>query len=114
MQRVYLVYHNRIFGDALHAILTTQPGIELVGMAQTSTQLAADVAATATDVILLEETDDGPAVEEVRALLASPAPHRLITLRLDVDGMHVWSQTWRQTVQTRDLVEAIVGGEHDG
>ena len=28
--------------------------------------------------------------------------------RLDADGMHVWSQTWRQTVGTQDLVEAIV------
>jgi non-homologous end joining protein Ku len=35
-------------------------------------------------------------------------PCRLIMLRLDENGMHVWSQTWRQTVRPQDLVEAIV------
>jgi DNA-binding NarL/FixJ family response regulator len=113
MPRVYLVYHNRIFCDALRAILTTQPGIELVGMTSTSTQIASDVVTLGPDVILLEETEDGPAVEDVRALLTSPTPHRFITLRSDVDGMHVWSQTWWQTVQPQDLLEAIIAGGSD-
>jgi hypothetical protein len=32
----------------------------------------------------------------------------LITLRLDEDGMRVWSQSWQQTVRAQDLVEAII------
>ncbi len=113
MPRVYLVYHNRIFGDALRAILATQPGIELVGMADASAQIVTDVAMLRPDVILLEETELGLTADDARAVLAGPAPHRLITLRLDADGMHVWSQTWRQTVQAQDLVEAIIADERD-
>jgi hypothetical protein len=71
-------------------------------------RVAADVSDLAPDVILLEEADDGPAISDVHRILSSPMPCRLITLRLDENGMHVWSQTWRQTVSPQDLVEAVI------
>lgn len=108
MQRVYLVFCNQMFSDAICAILETHPEIELVGATNEPHRLAADIAHLAPDVILVEETEDDSAVSDVRSILTSPIPCRLITLRLDADGMHVWSQTWRQTVHTQDLVEAIV------
>ncbi len=115
MPRVYLIFRNQIFGDSVRAILDTRPEIELVGMVSEVDQVAADVTRLAPDVILLEETEDCPAVSELRAILASPRSCRLIMLRLDGDGMHVWDQTWRQTVQTQDLVEAIIAvGEDTG
>lgn len=114
MPRVYLIYHNRIFGDALRAVLAAQPAITLVGMTDHADAIAADVTALLPDVILLEETEEGAAAEDVRAILTSPTPHRLITLRLDVDDMHVWSQKWHQTVRAQDLVRAILATETDG
>jgi chemotaxis response regulator CheB len=110
---VYLVFRNQIFSDAICAILETRPEIELVGMANETDRLAADVATLAPEVILMEESENPSAVSDVRTILTSPIPCRLITLRLDEDGMHVWSQTWRQTVRTQDLVEAIITAGED-
>lgn len=108
MPRVYLIFRNQLFSDVICAVLSTHPEIELVAATDKPDQVAADVAALAPDVILLEEADDGPAISDVRSILSSPIPCRLITLRLDENGMHVWSQTWRQTVRTQDLVEAVI------
>lgn len=108
MPRVYLIFRNQIFSDAVCAILATHPEIELVGVVNEVDRVAADIAKLAPDVILVEETEDSPVLNEVRSILTSPRSCRLIMLRVDADGMHVWSQTWRRTVRTQDLVEAIV------
>lgn len=108
MPRVFLIFRNRLFGDAVRAVLRTHPEIELVGATSETDQVVPDVAALAPDVILLEETEEGPAASTVCRILSSPRPCRLITLRLDEGGMHVWSQTWWRTVRPQDLVEAIV------
>jgi chemotaxis response regulator CheB len=108
MSRVYLIFRNQLFGDAIGAVLGTHPEIELVGATDNPDRVAAEVADLAPDVILLEEADDGPVISNVHRILSSPMPCRLITLRLDENGMHVWSQTWRQTVSPQDLVEAVI------
>ena len=108
MAGVYLIYRNRLFRDTVGAILTTQPEIKLLGATDRPDRAASDIAALAPNVILLEEVEDGPSIFDFLHILTNPIPHRLITLRLDQDGMHVWSQIWRQTVGPRDLVEAII------
>jgi len=113
VSRVYLVFRNQIFSDAICAILETHPEIEVVGVTNEPNRVASDVVALSPDVILVEEGEDGPIVSNIRAILTSPLPGRLITLRLDADEMHIWSQTWRQTVHTEDLVEAIVSAGED-
>jgi chemotaxis response regulator CheB len=105
---VYLIYRNRLFRDIVSAILTTQPEIKLLGATDQPDTAASEIAALAPSVILLEEVEDGPSIRDFRHILSGPIPCRLITLRLDQDGMHVWSQTWRQTVSPQDLVEAIM------
>jgi DNA-binding NarL/FixJ family response regulator len=107
--RVYLIFRNQIFSDAVCAVLDTHSEIEIVGMTNEPDRMTADIAALSPDVILLEEA----VVGDVRSILTSPIPYRLITLRLDADGMHVWSQTWRQTVRSQDLVEAILTAGED-
>lgn len=107
MPRVYLIFRNQLFRDAIGAVLRSHPEIELVGATDNQDRAAADVSTLAPDVILLEETDVGPAISDVHRILSSPVACRLIMLRLNQDGMHVWSQTWRQTVSPQDLVEAI-------
>lgn len=110
---MYVIFRNQMFSDVVCAILKTHPEISLVSATDDPDRVAADVAALAPDVILLEEGEDGPAVGDVRTILASPIPCRLITLRLDADGMHVWSQIWRASVRTQDLVEAILTAGED-
>jgi len=113
VSRVYLIFRNQIFSDAVRAVLETHSEIELVGVVSEVDRIAADVATLTPDVILLEETENSPTLNEVRSILTSPRSCRLIMLRLDADGMHVWSQSWRQTVRTQDLVEAIVTAGED-
>ena len=113
MAGVYLIFRNRLFRDAVGAILTTQPEIKLLGATDQPDTAASEIAALAPSVILLEEVEDGPSMRDVHHILTSPIPCRLITLGLDQDGMHVWSQTWRQTVGPQDLVEAIVTARED-
>jgi DNA-binding NarL/FixJ family response regulator len=110
---VYLIFCNQIFSDAICAILETHPEIELVGVTNEPHRLAADVATLAPDVILVEEAADGSVVSDMHTILTSPIPYRLITLRLDADGMHIWSQTWCQSARTQDLVEMIVTARED-
>jgi DNA-binding NarL/FixJ family response regulator len=110
---VYLIFRSRLFRDAVAAILATQPEIKLLGAADQPDTAASEIAALALSVILLEETEDGPSIRDFHYILANPIPCRLITLRLDQDGMHVWSQIWRQTVGPQDLVEAIIGARED-
>jgi len=110
---VYLIFRNRLFRDAVGAILTTQPEIKLLGATDRPERAAAEIAALAPNVILLEEVEDGSVIRDVHGILTSPIPYRLITLRLDQDEMHVWSQTWRQTVGPQDLLEAITTAGED-
>lgn len=108
MPRIYLIYQHQLFADAIRAVLATQPGVELVGLSNRPEQIPGDVTTLVPDVILLEETPTGLTFQEVCLFLTNPSAHRLITLRSDRDGMRVWSQTWRQTVRTQDLMEAIM------
>lgn len=108
MPRVYLIFRNQLFSDAIAAILRTHPEIELVGVTDNPNQVPTDVLTLAPDVVLLEGADDEPVAHNVHAILSGRRPHRLITLRMDENGMHVWSQTWRQTVSTKHLVRAII------
>jgi hypothetical protein len=110
---VYLIYRNRLFGDALCAILATHPEIRLLGASDRLPVDATEIASLIPNVILLEEVDDGASTADVQRILTSPRPCRLITLRLDHDGMHVWTGTWRQTVSPLDLVEAITTARED-
>jgi hypothetical protein len=104
---VYVIYRNRMFGDAIQAVLRRHPGICLLGATDDPENAQAGIALLAPDVILLEEASDRPPVP-VQAILTNPIPCRLVTLCLDRDGMHVWSQQWRASVGPDDLVEAIV------
>jgi chemotaxis response regulator CheB len=108
MTRVYLIFHTQMFREAVGAILAGQPEITLAGVMQDPTTVVQDVAELKPDVILMEENATGSPPEELHALLSSHIPCRLILLRLDADGMHVWSQAWHRTVQSQDLVDAII------
>ena len=108
MPRVYVVFRNQLFRDAIGAILRACPDIELVGCTDKPEQSAKAVAALVPDVILAEETGDRPVIADLQMILASPKSYRLITLRMDDDGMQVWSRSWHQRVGPQDLVEAIV------
>jgi len=110
---VYLIFQNRIFRDAVRAILTTHPEIRLLGATDRPECAATEIAALAPNVILLEDAEDSPTIQDMHHILTSPTSCRLITLRLDRDGMHVWSQIWRETVGAGDLVEAIVTARED-
>jgi chemotaxis response regulator CheB len=110
---VYLVFRNRLFRDTVAAILATHPEIKLLGATDQPDRAASEIAALAPNVILLEEVEDGPSIRDFHHILTSTIPCRLIILGLDQDGMHVWSQTWRQTVGPQDLVEAIITAEKD-
>ena len=122
MAGVYLIFRNRLFGDAVRAILATHPEIKLLGTSDRSDRrnpsdrsplAATEIASLAPNVILLEEVDDGDTSADVQRILTSPTPCRLITLRVDHDGMHVWTGTWQQTVSPGDLVEAITAARED-
>jgi hypothetical protein len=104
---VYVIYRNRMFGDAVKAILASDPRIRLLGATDDGESTQAAIDGLAPDVILLEEASDRPLMN-LQAILTSPVPCRLVTLCLDRDGMHVWSQEWRATVNSRDLLQAIV------
>ncbi len=110
---VYLIFRNRLFGDAVRAILATHPDIKLLGASDRSTVAAIEIASLNPNVILLEEVDGGTSSADVQRILTSTLPCCLITLRLDHDGMHVWTGTWRQTVSPGDLVEAITTAGED-
>ena len=114
MAGVYLIFRNRLFRDVVGAILTAHAEIKLLGATDQPDRAAVEIASLAPNVVLLEEVADGPSIRDFHHVLNSPIPCRLITLRLDQDGMHVWSQTWRQTVGPEDLVDAIVtaGGDN--
>lgn len=108
MSRVYLIFRNQIFGHAVSAVLNNHPEIHLVGATDEPGRVSTDVNTLIPDVILLEEIEDDPVVGAVHSLLTSHIPCRLITMQMEGDEMHVWSQTWQQSVRTQDLVEAII------
>ena len=113
MTGVYLIYRNRMFGDAIQAVLSRHPDIKLLGVTDDPDCVQAGIDRLAPDVILLEEASDQPPVH-VQAILTNPIPCRLVTLCLDRDGMHVWSQQWRASIGPDDLVEAIVSASGRG
>ena len=108
MTRVYLIFHTTMFRDAVGAILADYSDIHLAGVRPDNALSTEDLVGFRPDVILLEESVAGVAPTDAYRLLTSTIPCRLITLRLDADGMHVWSQTWHRSVHSGDLVEAII------
>ncbi len=108
MAGVYLLYCNRLFADAVRAILATRPEIRLVGASDRQDVAATDLLALAPSVVLLEDADEGPSLADMQRILTSPTTCRLITLRMDHGDMHVWSGTWQQSTHGRDLVDAII------
>ena len=113
MAGVYLIFENRLFGDVVRAILRTRPEIRLLGATDRADVAAAEITALAPNVILLEEADDDQFQADFHRIFTRPQSCRLISLRLDHDGMHVWSGTWQQTAGPQDLVEAIISARED-
>ena len=111
MSKVFLIFRTQMFRDAVSAILTTHPAIKLVGAAEEIAQAMEEIVAQKPDVIFLEQTDSQASTSELSALLNSPSPPRLIFLRLNAGGMHIWSPTWHQSVHAQDLVDAVLAGE---
>lgn len=112
---VYVIYRNRMFGDAIQAVLRRHRGISLLGATDDPDLAQAGIVRLRPEVILLEEAPDGSAAF-VQAILMNPVPCRLVTLCLDGDGMHVWSQQWLAHIGPDDLLEAIISanGWHAG
>lgn len=111
MIRVYLLFSTPLFRDAITAIMANQRGIELVGTNRGSEFIYQEILDVQPDVVLLEADQSGPIVAGVRKLLSDASTTRLITLRMDADGMRIWSQTWQPTVRPQDLVDAIIATE---
>jgi hypothetical protein len=111
---VYLVYRNRLFGDAVRAVLARHPEIRLVGSSDRPDVAAAEMLALSPSVVLLEYADDGPTLADMQRILTRPTTCRLITLHMAHDDMQVWSGTWHQTANGQDLVEAIITAREDG
>jgi len=107
MIRVYLIFSTPLFRDAVTAIMANHGGIDLVGSNQGTAFDHEELLALRPDVVLLEADETGPMVAGVRKLLSDVTACRLITLRMDADGMHIWSQTWQPKVFPKDLVDAI-------
>ena len=108
MVRVYLIFQTIMFRDAVSAILGGHPDIRLLRGRHEGALIAHDLVALEPDVIILEESATDALMVDAHSLLTSTIPSRLIALRLDADGMHVWDQTWHRTVQSDILVQAIV------
>lgn len=115
MTGVYVIYRNRMFGDAIQAVLRRHPGIRLLGATDDPERAEAGIACLTPDVILVEEAA-GQSSVHVQSILTNPVPCRLVMLCPDRDGMHVWSQQWRASVGPDDLVDAVVSvhnGQHE-
>lgn len=108
MTGVYLIYRNRLFGDVVEAILRRHPDIRLLAATDDPESVQAGIDRFAPDVILLEAASDDRPPVQVLGILTHPVPCRLVTLCLDRDSMHVWSQQWRASAGPEDLVQAIV------
>jgi DNA-binding NarL/FixJ family response regulator len=108
MTRVYLLFSTPLFRDAITAIMANKSGIQLVGSNHGAEFVYQDILTSHPDVVLLEADETGPTVAGVRKLLSDASTTRLITLRMDADGMRIWSQTWQPTVVPQDLVDAIL------
>jgi hypothetical protein len=104
---VFLIYRNRMFGDAVRAVLGRCPDITLLGATDDPDSVHVGIDRLAPDVILLEEASDRSPMP-LQAILMNPIPSRLVTLCLDRDGMHVWSQHWQACIGPDDLLRAIV------
>ncbi|MBI3959541.1 MAG: hypothetical protein HY328_12100 [Chloroflexi bacterium] len=110
MSKVYLIFRTQMFQEAVSAILKTHPAIKLVGAAEEIALAMEEIIAQKPDVIFLEQAHNGAANRDLTALLNSPTPPRLVLLRLDADGMRIWSPTWHQSVHAQDLVDAVLAG----
>lgn len=111
MSKVYLLFQTRIFQEAVQAILSTHPAIELVGAATEISQALEEIAVCHPDVIFLEQSLIEGATGDLTALLNSRTPSRLILLRLDGDEISIWSPSRLRSVHARDLLAAVLESE---
>lgn len=107
MSKVYLIFRTLLFRDAVSAILQTHCAIRLVGAAEGITQAMEEILAQKPDVIFLEQTDE-ETPSGLSALLQTPTPPSLILLRLDGDGIQIWSPTRYESVHAKDLVDVVL------
>lgn len=111
MSKVYLLFQTRIFQEAVQAILSTHPAIELVGSAAKIPQALEEIATRQPDVIFLEQSLIESATSDLTALLNSRTPSRLILLRLDGDEISIWSPSRLRSVHAQDLLAAVLESE---
>ncbi len=105
--RVLLVYHNPLFAHSIRVALDAAPEIHLVGELTDWSQVDAELARLAPDVVLVEEDERAATDAVLGDLRARQSPWRVVALRLDETTMHVWSGAGKAIQGPQDLYNAL-------
>lgn len=106
MRRVFIVYKSPLFAQGLRALLSTVPGLEVVGIgpAKTAERKAwSDLRRLAPEVIILEQGDETPL-----AAVLDAVPHsQLVTVSLSHNRVRVYAQRDIEGQGLEAVIEAI-------
>jgi hypothetical protein len=109
IRQVYVVWSNPLFRDTVQALLS-HPEVTMVGSSQSCAPTWSEIERLRPCTIIIEETQENPAVapEALRILEASPWNLQVIRLSLQDNELWLYQREQQMLEQGDDLLHLIL------
>ena len=104
--RVFILSSRPLFAQGVQSLISSQSGIEVIGVASVGHDVFAQMQAAAPDVVIVEAGGEDQHRLVAQVLDAIPGI-RVVGLTLEDNRIHIYLQQMRQGHGVEDLVEAI-------
>jgi chemotaxis response regulator CheB len=104
--RVFILASRPLFAQGVESLLSSQPGIEVVGVAAVDPDVFAQVQAAAPDVVIVEAKGGEQSLLAAQVLDSIPAV-RVVGLSLEDNRIHTYYQQMKHGRRVEDLLEAV-------
>jgi len=106
--RVFILASQPLFAQGVQSLISSLPGIQVVGVATAGPDAFSEVQAIAPDVVIVEAMGDQQG-RLVAHVLESVPSAKVIGLSLEDNRIHIYYQQMKQGRRVEDLLDAIWG-----
>jgi len=106
ISRVFILASRPLFAEGVQSLLSGQPGIEVVGVADADPGVFAQVQATTPDVVVIEAQGEEQSLLVAQVLESIPDA-KVVGLSLADNRIHTYYQQSKQGHRVEDLLETI-------
>jgi hypothetical protein len=104
--RVFILASQPLFAEGVQSLISSQSGIEVVGVAAVGPEAVSSIRAASPDVVIVEAKGEEQGLRVAEVLEAVPQV-RVVALTPEDNRLHIYYQQMRQGRRVEDLLEAI-------